>query len=202
MIRRALLRHSYAATIATLAVAICAVAAYLIVVAIPDLTRATADASPGVEPTVAPAPTARSAMALSPIGIEMPPGSDCGGCHLTATGAVGTKPIPALAHPLWGWRDCTACHATDRLVATAPGHSGLHKADCLVCHKTLDTTATATAAPPRPHHVVTGETCLSCHGSQAPLPTDMAGRTNCWVCHTGTDTSALFGNPAGPTPAP
>jgi hypothetical protein len=120
---------------------------------------------------------------------------------LTSTGTVGTRPIPKLAHPLWGWRDCTACHANDRLVAIAPGHSGLHKDDCLVCHQAPDAAATESAAP-RPHHIYSDKPCISCHGkeAEAPLPTDMEGRSNCWVCHSGTEFSQLFGAPE-PSPA-
>jgi hypothetical protein len=126
----------------------------------------------------------------------MPSDADCGACHLDSSGVVGIRPIPVLAHPLEGWRDCTACHADDRLVQTAPGHSSVHKSDCLICHKVPSAEG---SAPPRPHHLVTGATCISCHGSKAPLPTDMAGRTNCWICHPGEEFSDLFGSPA-PTP--
>lgn len=206
MIRRSLIRHGYAATVTALIVAIFAVAAFLLVVAVPNLTGIAAEASPSLEAAASPAPTERSAMALSPIGVEMPANANCAACHLMTNGAidtVGTKPIPVMAHPLQGWTDCTACHATASLVATAPGHTGLHKDDCLVCHKTQDAAASASVAPLRPHHVVPGQTCLSCHGSTAPLPTDMEGRTNCWVCHPGTDTAALFGNPtASPASSP
>jgi hypothetical protein len=119
--------------------------------------------------------------------------ADCGACHLDATGNVTTKLIPPLAHPLEGWKDCTACHANDRLVKTAAGHSSLHKEQCLACHSVPSAEGTA---PPRPHHLVTGATCASCHGKEAPLPTDMAGRTNCWICHSGTEFADLFEDPA------
>lgn len=192
-------RHGYAIAIAALAAAICIVGGFLVLVAAPDLGRTAVVTSPS---PAAPSPTPRSAMALSPVGIEMPADADCAACHETTDGTVGTKDIPELAHPLWGWRDCTACHAPGRLVATAPGHSGLHKDECLVCHKVPET-AMASAAP-RPHHVYEGKTCLDCHGKQAPLPTDMAGRTNCWVCHSGADTSDLFGadGSGGPSRSP
>ena len=62
-------------------------------------------------------------------------------------GGVGTKAIPALAHPLQGWTDCTGCHAPDKLVQTAPGHTGIHKAQCTVCH-----TKFSAPAPDRPHN--------------------------------------------------
>jgi len=98
-----------------------------------------------------------------------------------------------MAHPLEGWRDCTACHANDRLVKTAPGHSSLHRADCLVCHKPP---APGTTPAGRPHHIPTDQPCIACHGKTAPLPTDMAGRSNCWVCHAGTEFEDLFGTQA------
>jgi hypothetical protein len=135
-------------------------------------------------------------MAQAPIGIPMSPDADCGACHLDIAGVVGTKPIPVLGHPLEGWKDCTACHADDRLVESAPGHSGLHRADCLVCHQVPSGEGTA---PPRPHHVF-DEACITCHGSEAPLPTDMAGRNNCWICHTGGEFEDLFGEPTETVP--
>ena len=192
MIRRVASGRRWDLAIAALILAICAVSAFLLVVALPDLAGSANVPSAGPTQTTPPSPTPHTAMGLSPIAIEMPEGADCGACHLTASGSVGTKPIPELAHPLWGWRDCTACHADDRLVQSAPGHSGLHRDDCLVCHRVP--AATETAAP-RPHHVYTNKPCVSCHGTEAPLPTDMAGRQNCWVCHSGTEYSSLFGTP-------
>jgi len=116
MIRRALAGHAYRVSVTVLVVAICVMAGYLAMVALPDLTGSRTGRAAASEPTPTPVPTERSAMALSPIGIEIPPGSDCGACHITAAGAVGTKPIPKLGHPLWGFRDCTACHKPDGLV--------------------------------------------------------------------------------------
>jgi hypothetical protein len=172
-------------------------AAVLLVGAIPELARlglgdpgggapqtGSATASPGIPGSRAPA------MVL------MSPDADCGACHLDAGGGVTTPVIPVMAHPLEGWRDCTACHANDRLVKTAPGHSSLHKADCLVCHKPP---APGTSPAPRPHHIPTDQPCLACHGKTAPLPTDMAGRSNCWICHSGTEFDDLFGTPAPTT---
>ena len=136
-----------------------------------------------------------------PMMVLMSPDADCAACHTTVNGTITTPVIPVMAHPLAGWTDCTACHAPDGLVKTAPGHSGIHKTDCLVCHK--PPTADG-SPPPRPHHVITGEPCITCHGSTAPLPTDMAGRQNCWLCHVGTDTSQLFSSaaPTSPPPSP
>lgn len=200
---RALVRHWYGIAVGALLVGIVVVAAFLVVTAFPDLVRV-ADA-PTPAPSTTPAPTPLSGMAVSPIGIQMPADSDCAACHVTASGVVGTRPIPVLAHPLWGWRNCTACHADDSLVQSAPGHTGLHKDECLICHQVRD--ASETAAP-RPHHIYTDKPCVACHGveAEAPLPTDMAGRGNCWICHGGTEFADLFGEaptgPASPTTVP
>lgn len=194
---RAAARYGFPIGVAVLVAAICLVAGVLLLVALPDLARV-ADGSPTPSPTATPAPRATSPMALAPIGIEMSPDADCGACHLGTSGDVGTKPIPVLGHPLEGWKDCTACHADDRLVESAPGHSSLHRADCLVCHQVPSSEGTA---PPRPHHVFDDQACVTCHGREAPLPTDMAGRNNCWICHTGGEYDDLFGAPAG-TPLP
>jgi hypothetical protein len=141
-------------------------------------------------PTATPEPTATTE-ALAPMGIAIPADSDCAGCH-QAGGIIEIKNVPAMAHPLQGWSDCTACHADDRLVKTAPGHSGIHRELCLACHQEPGPGASAL---PRPHHVVEGKACLACHGSNAPLPSDMAGRTTCWLCHPGRDNASLFADP-------
>jgi hypothetical protein len=127
----------------------------------------------------------------APMAVDVGPNADCSACHVSG-GTISTKPIPLMAHPVEGWTNCTACHATGSLVDTAPGHSGIHREECLVCHTAP--AADATAAP-RPHHVVEGTACITCHGSTAPLPTDMTGRTNCWICHAGTEFESLFGTP-------
>lgn len=202
MIGRAVARHGFALSVAALAAGICLVAAFLLVVALPDLAG-TAAVLPSPTPTAAvPSATPLSAMGQSPIAVEMSATADCAACHLTTGGTVGTRTIPTMAHPLWGWRDCTACHANDRLVATAPGHSGLHRNECLVCHKVPDTTA-ATRPPLRPEHMGNTQPCTSCHGEDehAPLPTSMAGRDNCWICHNGPEFSYLFESPSASAPS-
>ena len=143
-------------------------------------------------------------MALSPIGIAMPPGSDCQGCHITEAGSLGTREIPVMAHPLFGWRDCTACHTTGSLVASAPGHSSLHKDDCLVCHQTRTETGDTSQPPLRPEHMGTDKPCVACHGvdEHAPLPEAMAGRENCWICHNGEEFTYLFEERAVREPCP
>jgi hypothetical protein len=190
-------RHRRRLAISVLELGLAVGAAVVLVGAVPELARLglgspAGDVQPGASsPPVVPG-------SLAPIMVVMSPDADCGACHLDAVGGVRTPVIPVMAHPLEGWRDCTACHANDRLVKTAPGHSSLHKADCLVCHQA----PVAGASPaPRPHHIPTDQPCIACHGKTAPLPTDMAGRNNCWVCHSGTEFQDLFGSPA-PSSAP
>ena len=214
MIGRAVLRYAYPVTILVLIAGIAIVGGFLAVVAMPDLTRsaavgtlspsseATASAAPSAAPGETPGPSAspESAMALSPIGVVMPPGADCNGCHLTTTGSVGVKPIPKLGHPLHGFADCTACHNPNGLVKTAPGHSSLHKGDCLICHQENPNLTTASVGPMRPEHMGTDKPCTACHGvdKHAPLPPEMAGRgDNCWICHNGPEFQYLF-NSASP----
>jgi hypothetical protein len=117
----------------------------------------------------------------------MPVGDDCLACHTTADGGVGNVEVPPLGHPLDGWTECTSCHANDRLVATAPGHTGIHAEQCLVCH-----TSTTPAAQDRPHSLTANAQCLSCHGSIAPLSDHMKGRSEatCFLCHKGTSAEA------------
>jgi len=212
-------RWTFRLSAALLTLGILVLGTFLVLVAVPDITRPTA-AVPTPAPTAAPTASPHSAMALSPVGIEMPPDADCQACHDTGTGAVGTKPIPVMAHPLYGWRDCTACHTTGSLVKTAPGHSSLHKTECLICHKTQAAAGVASAAPQRPEHMGTsGKTCMDCHGldQHAPMPENMKGRgNNCWICHNGPEYTYLFeespspgssvtpsaGPSAGPSAAP
>ncbi len=192
--RHAVDRYGYPAAIAILLVGIVAVGSFLVVVAGPDLANGALTTKPTPGPTEAPSTSPNSLMALSPIGIEMPPGSDCQGCHITEAGVLGTREIPVMAHPLFGWRDCTACHTTGSLVASAPGHSSLHKDDCLVCHQTRTETGDTSEPPLRPEHMGTSQPCIACHGidEHAPLPDEMAGRENCWICHNGEEFTYLF----------
>lgn len=196
--------YAFRLAVALLTLGILVVGSFLVLVAVPDLAGSTAEA-PTARPTVAPSPTPRSAMALSPVGIEMPADANCNGCHLTASGGVGTKPIPVMGHPLAGWRDCTACHAESSLVKTAPGHSSLHKDECLICHQTR-LEAGETAAPElRPEHMGGTQPCSSCHGmdEHAPLPDAMRGRgDNCWICHNGPEFTYLFEDGPAATAAP
>jgi hypothetical protein len=196
-------RLAYPVTVLSLIAGILVVAGFLATVAVPDLVKTGAlvfltGPAPSVAPS--PSPTGDSAMALSPIGIAMPSDADCSACHVTTNGTVGVRDIPLMAHPLKGFTDCTACHAPEGLVKTAPGHSSLHRTDCLVCHKENPNLGSSSPAPMRPEHMgATGKACTSCHGvdKHAPLPPDMAGRgNNCWICHNGPEYRYLFGSPS------
>lgn len=199
MIARSLDGRGYWLLVASLAFAVGVVAVVLFNVAVvPELRQGGAIAalvnpSPSPTPTPAATPEPTPLSPMSPSGLAIPPDSNCAGCHMTTTGVIDTKPIPLMGHPLEGWKDCTACHAPGRLVETAEGHSGLHKEDCLVCHQVRPAES---SAEPRPHHVYTDQSCISCHGVKAPLPTDMEGRHDCWICHAGTEFEDLFGGPA------
>ena len=205
MIRNAVARYGFPVAVTVLVSAICLVAAFLLIVAVPDLSRPVAGRStPTPEPAATTSPSPLSPMANSPVGIQMSADADCAACHVTTNGTVGTRDIPRMAHPLWGWRDCTACHATGSLVSTAPGHSGLHKDDCLVCHKPPDAASSASPAPLRPEHMGINQACTSCHGmdKHAPLPNDMKGRNNCWICHNGPEFTYLWDESPAPSAPP
>jgi hypothetical protein len=184
-------RHAFGAAVLVLLLGIAAVGSFLVAVAAPDLAALAAGGTIGASP--APSATPLSPMALSPVGIELPEGADCAGCH-TDDGVVGTKPIPVMGHPLWGWRDCTACHSTGSLVRSAPGHSGIHQDQCLLCHQSRSD-AGESPPPLRPEHMGTDKPCTACHGvdEHAPLPPSMAGRGDrCWICHNGPEYRYLF----------
>ena len=184
-------RYGYRLTVSVLIAAIGLVGGFLLAAWLPEVTGR-AD-QPVASPTTTAAPTPAPAAGSVPIGLQVMPDTECMACHLDSSGAIGAARATVLAHPLEGWKDCTACHADDRLVRTAAGHSGIHKSDCLACHKVPDAEGTA---PPRPHHLVADATCVSCHGTEAPLPTDMTGRNNCWICHGGEEFDELFREPA------
>lgn len=143
-------------------------------------TRVTPSAGPVIGETTSTASPIPSGM-LSMAGALVPEKSTCAGCHTTVEGAIGVANIPRMAHPTEGWSKCTNCHATSRLVDTAPGHSGIHATECTVCHKPGQLQAPLS----RPHRENQNLACLSCHGSKAPLPEDMTHRkeTVCWLCH-------------------
>lgn len=197
-----LARYAFRIAAALLTVGILVIGTFLVVVAIPDLAGNTA-VKPSPTPTVKPSPSSRSAM--SPVGIEMPADANCNGCHTTDSGGVGTKQPPVMGHPLAGWRDCTACHTVGSLVKTAPGHTSLHKDDCLICHQTRAEAGASDAPRTRPEHMGAAKPCSACHGidDHAPLPESMKGRgDNCWICHNGPEYTYLFEDQPSPTPTP
>lgn len=197
-----LARYAFRIVAALLTVGILVIGTFLVLVAVPDLTGNTA-LKPTPTPTVKPSPSFKSAM--SPVGIEMPADADCKGCHTTSTGTVGTKQPPVMGHPLAGWRDCTACHSVGSLVKTAPGHSSLHKDDCLICHQTRAEAGASDAPRARPEHMGAAKPCSACHGvdDHAPLPESMKGRgDNCWICHNGPEYTYLFEDAPSPSPTP
>jgi hypothetical protein len=192
MIARWLTGRGYWIGIGVLSVLLVLVGATIVAtIVIPEINRTSEVGGPTQTPT--PSPVAN---ANGPMRIPIPANADCSACHMV-NGQVMVKDIPVMAHPVEGWTDCTACHADDRLVKTAPGHTGIHKDECLLCHKPPGPGASAL---PRPHHIVAGTACVTCHGSKAPLPTDMAGRNNCWICHPNADTAGLFASPAPSVP--
>jgi hypothetical protein len=180
MIRSFLERQWDNVALVFLAAVIVLAGGFVVAVVIPDAQRAMtaeqASASAAPSPS-SPAEGSRDVMTW----LGMSADSDCAGCHVTEGGTVGLRPVPPIAHPLKGWTNCTACHASERLVDTAPGHTGIHAEDCLTCHQPGDLPAPLT----RPHGELQNGDCLGCHGSSAPLPTDMAHRSEsvCWLCH-------------------
>jgi hypothetical protein len=118
---------------------------------------------------------------LMPMGLaHIPTSSSCLLCHETG-GDAGLKPVPAIGHPLDGWRECSACHNDERLGKTATGHAGIPQAECVNCHKVAQPGPAIT----QPHSRLQDQLCLDCHGSYAHLPTSMVGRRQdeCWLCH-------------------
>jgi hypothetical protein len=140
--------------------------------------------STGDIPVASPTPGSSSTPTTAPdLALQMPTG-DCTACHRTPGETIA---VPPIGHPLEGWTSCTSCHANDRLVKTAPGHSGVHAEQCILCHK-----ATTPAAVDRPHSLTKNANCLACHGSLAPLPESMRNRsgTTCWLCQQGSGVQA------------
>jgi hypothetical protein len=116
---------------------------------------------------------------LMPMGnAHIPTTNVCILCH----GAGGeVKTIPAILHPVEGWRRCITCHTNGALGRTAPGHDGIAETECLNCHKTAQTGPAIT----QPHTALHDQHCLDCHGSVAHLPTSMASskESSCVLCH-------------------
>ena len=180
MIRRAVTEGGYWIAVGAMSFLIVFLVGFIFIyIAVPELRRAGAFAT-----TPTPSPTVGSPDASLDVtmgGAVLPAHAECAGCHQTGVGTIGLAPIPVMGHPLEGWSKCTNCHAPAGLVDTAPGHSGIHASECTVCHKQGDLPQPLS----RPHRDNQNVECLSCHGSKAPLPTDMTHReqTVCWLCH-------------------
>jgi len=115
---------------------------------------------------------------------HIPTNAACELCH-TGGGSSGLKAVPALGHPIEGWRACLTCHTDEELGQTAPGHAGIPETECLSCHRERN----ASVAITQPHSRFQDQQCLDCHGEVAHLPTTMEGRdpTQCSACHLPTD---------------
>jgi len=180
MIRRFILRRWDALALVVLTAVILLAGGFIVLVVFPEAQRAAVVPPPPSPSSAAPSESpAASAFTMSWLAMSVD--ADCAGCHVTDNGTIGLRPVPGIAHPLEGWTNCTACHSSERLVATAPGHTGIHADACLTCHQPGDLPAPLT----RPHREFQNTACLDCHGSTAPLPPDMThrGETVCWLCH-------------------
>lgn len=181
MIRRIRADWAYWLAVGMLSVALVAIVGFMVVnIAIPELERAgviAAPASPIPGLGLVASPTTRLEMG----GATIPDSAECAGCHVTTAGTIGVRDIPKMGHVLEGWSQCANCHAPNRLVDTAPGHSGIHATECTVCHEPGELLTPLS----RPHRENQNQACLSCHGKTAPLPSDMAHRDEsvCWLCH-------------------
>lgn len=147
---------------------------------------------PAPTPSVSPTPTKTGTDTVAMMRVPIPADSSCKDCH--KANSIDVPEVPVMGHQLEGWGNCTSCHGKEKLVATAPGHKGIHQDSCLMCHQTRP--ETMTAALPRPHHAPKGKECTDCHkpGGEGPLPENMAERDNCWVCHMDSDNQDLFEN--------
>jgi nitrate/TMAO reductase-like tetraheme cytochrome c subunit len=114
---------------------------------------------------------------------HIPTSNNCILCH-DANGSVGLKIVPAILHPIEGWRRCVACHTNETLGRNAPGHEGIAEEECLNCHKV----AQGGPAITQPHAVLHDQKCLDCHGGVAHLPSSMAStkESDCILCHKPT----------------
>jgi hypothetical protein len=179
VIRPIVARHGYAVALGTLLAAIAVLVGVILVdIAVPELQRAGIIGATPV-PAASAQPTASLEIGMG--GAVIPANAECLGCHASISGPVSVRPVPVMGHPQEGWGNCTSCHAPERLVDTAPGHSGIHASECTICHQPGDLPTPLS----RPHRDNQNVACLSCHGSKAPLPSDMTHRkeTVCWLCH-------------------
>ena len=130
------------------------------------------------------APGATATPLLMEMGLaHIPTNNDCVLCH-DAGGSIGLKTVPAILHPVEGWRRCLTCHTNETLGRAAPGHNGIAEEECLNCHKS----GQAGPAITQPHAALHDQKCLDCHGTVAHLPSSMAStkETDCVLCHKPT----------------
>ena len=127
-------------------------------------------------------PSPSASLGLMPMGnAHIPTTNACVLCH----GAGGeVKTVPAILHPVEGWRRCLTCHTDTSLGRVASGHDGIAEEECLNCHRTAQTGPAIT----QPHAALHNQACLDCHGSVAHLPSTMASskETDCVLCHKPT----------------
>jgi hypothetical protein len=150
---------------------------------------------PEQAPVAAAAGQASPSFDLMNMGLaHIPTNNDCVLCHDGADG-VDIKVVPAILHPIEGWRRCVTCHTDETLGRAAPGHTGIAEEECLNCHKSGE----AGPAITQPHAALQDQRCLTCHGSVAHLPSSMASskETDCILCHKPT----TLPPPAYPHPA-
>jgi hypothetical protein len=145
-----------------------------------DLLRATPVQPAASAPAEGSSPS--SSPALMQMGLaHIPTSSACVLCH----GAGGeVKVVPAILHPLEGWRRCLVCHTNEDIGRKAPGHEGIAEEECLNCHKVSQGGPAIT----QPHAKLQDQKCLSCHGGVAHLPSSMASsrEEDCVLCHKPT----------------
>lgn len=155
-----------------------------------DLGEWTIEWRPTASPTAVPTETPTAVGVVPMMRVAVPADSSCEDCH--KVGSIDIPNVPTMGHPLDGWANCSSCHGTKKLVKTAPGHRGIHRDSCLMCHE--QRAPSAPMALPRPHHSYPGKECTDCHavGGSAPLPQSMANRENCWVCHVSKKNLDLF----------
>jgi hypothetical protein len=153
-----------------------AIVATLLVVVVVDATRS----APGHPNQAAAGPTAAPTELMAMGLAHIPTSNSCVLCHENG-GDATLKTVPAIGHPLEGWRECLVCHTNVKLGRSVPGHDGIPQEECLNCHQT----AVDGPAITQPHSKLQDQRCLDCHGKVAHLPSTMAGRNedDCRVCH-------------------
>jgi hypothetical protein len=127
---------------------------------------------------------------------HIPTSNACVLCH----GSGGeVKIVPAVLHPLEGWRRRLGCHGD---VAHLPeSMASTDEDDCVLCHK-----PTELPPPTYPHVADARLSCRTCHQSAevGGLPIDHAlrGDATCLLCHDLKVAPATgSGAPALPLPS-